>query len=200
MDPRIAALKTTTFSGRRPARRQIVQIRDTVAFLPGNSRAELCKTICEHPDWKTARGDCKVGACMAMLESLEREGILALPAKRDQNRRLFDRKPVRAGESDPQPDIRAKLADLAPLRLEPVEDAEGRQLWNALVDRHHYLGYRQPFGAHVRYFLADRRGRRLGCLLLESSTKTLPARDAWIGRATASATATGTSSRTTPGS
>ena len=57
----------------------------------------------------------------------------------------------------------------------------GRQLWNAFVDRHHYLGYKRPFRAHIRYFVSDREGRKLGCLLFEAATKTLPCRDRWIG-------------------
>ena len=53
--------------------------------------------------------------------------------------------------------------------------------WNALMRRHHYLGYRQPIGCHLRYFLADRDGRRLGCLLYDFAAQRLPVRDRWIG-------------------
>ena len=66
MDPRIEELKTTTFSGRRLSRRQIFEIQETVALLPGNTRSELCKTICQHLNWKSAKGAYKVGACMGM--------------------------------------------------------------------------------------------------------------------------------------
>ena len=37
------------------------------------------------------------------------------------------------------------------------------------------------FGAHIRYFVADREGRRPGCPLFEAAAKTLPCRDSWIG-------------------
>ena len=183
MDQRIIDLKSTTFSGRRVNRRQIADIQETVALLPNDSRNELAKTICEHLGWKTAKGAYKVGACLGMLETLESHGILKLPPKREDSVR--DMKAVDApawtSASDPQPEIAAPLADLRPLRVEPVTDTEGRQLWNAFVDRHHYLGYRRPFGAHVRYFVTDRDGRRLGCMLFEAATKTLPCRDRWIG-------------------
>ena len=49
------------------------------------------------------------------------------------------------------------------------------------LDRHHELGYRHPFGCFLRYWLRDRRGRKLGCLLFEAGTTRLPCRDAWIG-------------------
>ena len=183
MDQRIVDLKSTTFSGRRLTRRQIADIQETVEFLPNDSRNELAKTICEHLSWTTAKGDYKVGACLGMLETLESHGILKLPPKREEKVRAMkdaDR-PVWTSASDPQPEIAVSLADLQPLTLEPVMDIEDRQLWNAFVDRHHYLGYRRPFGAHIRYFVTDRHGRRLGCLLFEAVTKQLPCRDGWVG-------------------
>ena len=151
MDQRIVDLKSTTFSGRCLTRRQIADIQETVEFLPNDSRNELAKTICEHLNWTTAKGDYKVGACLGMLETLESHGILKLPPKREEKVRAMkdaDR-PVWTSASDPQPEIAVSLADLQPLTLEPVTDTEERQLWNAFVDRHHYLGYRTPLrGAH----------------------------------------------------
>ena len=151
MDPRITALHSTTFSGRRLTRRQIAEVRETVDLLPNESRKELCRIICEHLDWVTAKGDDKVGACMGMLEHLERHGILRLPEKRQNMVRANSNKPVWGSASDPAPPVSAPLKELQPLGLEVVTDTEGRQLWNAFVDRHHYLGYRRPFGAHIRY-------------------------------------------------
>ena len=34
--------------------------------------------------------------------------------------------------------------------------------WKERMDRHHELGYRHPFGCFLRYWLRDRRGRKLG--------------------------------------
>ena len=151
MDQRIIDLKSTTFPGRRVNRRRIADIQETVELFPANSRNELAKTIRGHLGWKTAKGAYRVGACLGMLETLESHGILRLPPKREDSVR--DMKAVDAPAwtpaSDPQPEIAAPLAELRPLRVEPVTDTEGRQLWNALVDRHHYLGYRRPFGAQA---------------------------------------------------
>ncbi len=181
MDQRIIDLESTTFSGRRLNRRQIAAIQETVELFPNDSRNELAKTICEHLRWTTAKGAYRVGACLGMLETLERHGILKLPPKREDSVRDMTSGPAWTSASDPQPEIVAPLSALRPLKLEPVTDTEGRQLWNALVDRHHYLGYRRPFGAHVRYFVTDNEGRRLGCLLFDAVTKRLPCRDGWIG-------------------
>ena len=53
--------------------------------------------------------------------------------------------------------------------------------WNEWVQRYHPLGYRQPIGNHVRYWLRDRRGRQLGCLLFDFAARQLACRDRWIG-------------------
>ena len=68
-----------------------------------------------------------------------------------------------------------------PLELEIVAEGEAVEEWKERMDRHHELGYRHPFGRFLRYWLRDRRGRQLGCLLFETGTTRLPCRDAWIG-------------------
>ena len=180
MDPRIENLKSTTFSGRRLTRRQIADVQETVALSPALSRNELSKTICEHLSWTTPKGGYRVAACLRMLESLEECGVLTLPAKR--NTIPGPRAPIaRTARSDPGPAIACPLAELEPLSLRPATQERDIADWDALVDRHHGLGCPRPFGPHLRWFVVDGGGRRLGCLLFEAAAKALPARDAWIG-------------------
>ncbi len=94
MDPRITALQSTTFCGRRLTRRQIAEVQETVEMLPNESRKELCRIICEHLNWVTAKGDYRVGACMGMLDHLEQHGILRLPEKRQNMVRANNSKPA----------------------------------------------------------------------------------------------------------
>ena len=47
MDPRVAALMSTAFLGRRFTRRQIDDIQQTVRMCPNDIRTELSKTICK---------------------------------------------------------------------------------------------------------------------------------------------------------
>ena len=140
MDPRIIALQSTTFSGRRLTRRQIAEVQETVGQLANEIPNELRKIICGHLDGLTAKGDDTVGACMEMLEHLEQHGILRLQEKRQNMVRADSGKLVWSSASDPGPRISAPLTELQPLGPEVVTDAEGCQLWNAFVDRHHYPG------------------------------------------------------------
>ena len=181
MDPRIAALKSTTFLGRRFTRRQIADIQETVGLFPNDSRKELSKTICENLNWTTPRGECRVAAGLRLLEHLEECGILTLPEKRNTAAKSEPKPIVHVRASDPQPEIACGLEALEPLSLEEAASPEDVALWKALVDRYHYLGCPRPFGPSVRWFVRDRRGRPLAVLLFEAAARTLPVRDEWIG-------------------
>ena len=182
MDPLIKKLKSTTFCGRRFTRQQIADIQQTVATFPALSRKELAQTICEHLRWRTPGGSNRVAAALGLLEKLAQAGIVQLPPKRVESIRSGPRQPPPATRrSDPQPLIETGLRELLPLRLLPVEQGVDVQLFNEYIERHHYLGYRQPRGPHLRYFLLDRHGRRLGCLLFSQATHSLRCRDEWIG-------------------
>jgi len=182
VDARIINLDSTTFCGRRFTRRQLADVQQTVASFPALSRKELARTICEHLNWHTPKGDYRVAAGLRLLEELERLGILQLPAKRTQAMRPGPRKaPALTARSAPQAPIEGSLRQLQPLGLELLEASADSALWNEFVERFHYLGYRQPLGPHLRYFLRDCHGRLLGCLLFSQATRALPCRDQWVG-------------------
>ena len=178
MDPRIENLETTTFFGKRLTRKQIALMQETVELFPNDSRRELARTLCENFNWHTPSGTYREQFCLRVLEELEALGILTLPERRERGGRRGP--PVRTEAGEPGEPVDAPLRDLEPVTLEVA--AGGRDLaeWTELVDRYHPRGYRSPIGCHLAYFVLDRSGRRLGCLMFESSGA-LPARDAWIG-------------------
>ena len=66
--------------------------------------------------------------------------------------------------------------------LTRVQNSSQRQLWCEYVDRYHYLGYRIPFGAQLRYFIQSGIDQAsLGCLQFSSPAWRMAARDQWIG-------------------
>lgn len=165
-------------SGRRISEQEIEQICETVELFPRLAFKELAATICEHLGWYTAAGGLKVDACEKLLRKLEARGMLKLPEKR-RHRGGARRKITFTEKTAPGPEINCSLRDLGPVWLEV---AVGRQksLWNEYVQRYHPLGYKQPFGYRMRYFITCGRGR-LGCLLFSGAAKALGARDRWIG-------------------
>ncbi len=174
-------LKSTTFSGRRFTRKQIADIEKTVKTFSTLSRRELAHTVCEHLQWQSANGRNKIQSCLTMLETLQEQGVLSLPAIKTAMQRGPQKTITRTALAKKQADINNKLSLLTPIRLEVVSEKKDVTVWNEYIDRYHYLGYKRPIGSHIRYFIVDQQQRRLGCLMFSYATKTLACRDQWIG-------------------
>jgi len=177
----VDTLRSTTFSGRRFTRRQLARVQETVARFPQLSRTELARTLCEHLRWTTPNGKDKIESCLTLLDALEAHGVATLPAKQV---RKAPRRRIPAFENDPlDAPIDDALSAVAPIRLEPIVAGKDRECWKAYLQTYHYLGYRQPVGAHLGYFVVSApRQQRLGCLLFSASAAwALAPRDHWIG-------------------
>lgn len=177
----VDTLPSTTFSGRRFTRKQLARVQETVARFPKLSRTELARTLCEHLRWTTPNGKYKTESCLTLLEGLEAHGVVTLPGK--QVRKAPQRRIPTFENNPPDPPLEAALSALAPIRLELVGAGEERERWKAYLQTYHYLGYRQPVGAHLGYFVvSEPRQQRLGCLLFSASAAwALAPRDQWIG-------------------
>ena len=156
--------------------------RQTVRWCAGLSRTELARTICEHWGWVSATGAAKVTACLKVLEGLEERGLLRLPGKRPMSRWQTDqaRGAVLSPSTRPGAPLVGELRAVGAIGLEVVQSQGRTRLWNEYVERYHYLGYRQPFGCFLRYFITSTAGL-LGCILMAGAAKALQARDQWIG-------------------
>lgn len=169
--------------GRMVGAEEVRHAQELVRLCSGLSRHELALTLCEHWGWLGATGKPQMRACWKLLERLEKEGLLELPAKRKLRPRSA---PSSAGsevpdeDTAPGPSVECDLRSVEPVRLERIEDRKAVALWSAFVERYHTLGSKPPFGCSLRYFVTSRRGR-LGCLLLASGARALRCRDEWLG-------------------
>jgi hypothetical protein len=167
-----------TFCGRTFSPSEVELMCDIAAQFSALGITEIARTICELLEWKRPNGGLKNHECRLLLEQLATEGKLTLPALRRLGGRGPRRILVAARDSEPMPVECA--AGECELELSLVQGkAESRQ-WRELLERHHYLGCRVPFGAHLRYFVRDR-GREAACLLWTSPAWKMHPRDAWIG-------------------
>ena len=170
-----------TQCGREISRQQLDEILETVGLFPNLSRQELAATISEHLGWVTVTGSNKLDACIKLLEKLECKGLIRLPAKQERYQRNQSPKPILlTNRTARRADVTGNLKDIGPVSVEVVPDKESTGLWNEYVSRYHYLGYKQPFGYFLRYFVESEQGL-LGCLLFAGAAKALRVRDRWIG-------------------
>ena len=166
------------YSGRVFDAAALEQVRGILRAHAGASRQQLSYRVCEALDWRKPDGSLKDMSCRVALLRLHREGLIELPAprRRFEPLRSYAR---RTPQGEPGAWLEAPLSALGTVRLELVERA-GSALWNELIDRYHYLGYKPLPGAQLRYFAYA--GERLVALLGfgAAAWQTAP-RDAWIG-------------------
>jgi hypothetical protein len=166
------------YSGRVFDAAALEQVRGILRAHAGASRQQLSYRVCEALDWRKADGSLKDMSCRVALLRLYREGLIELPAPRRHYEplRSYAR---RTPQGEPGARIEAPLSALGTVRLELVERA-GSALWNELIDRYHYLGYKPLPGAQLRYFAYA--GERLVAVLGfgAAAWQTAP-RDEWIG-------------------
>jgi hypothetical protein len=175
MNP-IAAI---TFAGRRFSSEELTLMRQAATDCAGLGITEISRTICEWLNWKRPNGRLKNHECRLLLERLSEEGVLSLPPLRHCGKR-GPRVPLPSVLSDTQPSIQSAIVDLEPLRLRLIDDAEG-PLFRQFIQRYHYLRYRVPVGANLRYFVESGNGRILAVLQWTSPAWKMAARDQWIG-------------------
>jgi Domain of unknown function (DUF4338) len=168
-----------THCGRRFTSEDLELMRQAAQDYASLGITEIARTICEWLDWKRVNGGLKNHECRLLLERLRDEGFLSLPPLRPCGKR-GSRVPSLSTVSDPQPPIQSMIADLEPITLRLTDGAEGA-LFRQFIQRYHYLGYRVPVGANLRYFVESRNGRILALMQWTSPAWKMAARDRWIG-------------------
>jgi len=176
-------MKQQRFCGREFTAEEVSLIQEVVETCSGISRKELAFTVCELLEWKRAGGGLKARECRDLLERLENQGILTLPAKKNTGAGT-PRKSIRpAGEEPSKKELTGRVEAFTPIEIELVERVEQRQLFKDLISRYHYLGYAMPYGARLQYLCyVSRPGREVvGCLQFSSPAWRMKVRDQWIG-------------------
>jgi len=171
------------FCGREFAAEEVSLIQEVVETCGGISRTELAHTVCELLDWKRANGGLKARECRDLLERLESQGILALPAKKSPGSSKSRKKIAPAGAGQVHSTLTGRVEAFTPLDVKLVESRQQRQLFKELVSRYHYLGYAMPYGARLQYLVYVTKPQRevVGCVQFSSPAWRMRVRDQWIG-------------------
>jgi hypothetical protein len=76
--------------------------------------------------------------------------------------------------------VESSLDQIQPLEIVQVRRSADEPLFNSLIEEHHYLGYEQPVGEHLKY-LVWAQGRPIACVAWSSAPRHIGARDRYIG-------------------
>lgn len=166
--------------GRRVDRADVAFIRDLIAAHPTLSRRKLSVKLCEAWGWSQPNGQPRDMVCRSLMLELHRAGMIELPAVRQTppNPLAVRRKPAPV-VIDTTP-MDGRLRDLPPIEFRQVRRTADEAVLNGLIEQHHYLGYVQPVGEHLK-FLVYAGERPVACFTWSSAPRHLSPRDRFIG-------------------
>jgi hypothetical protein len=168
------------YRGRVITAEDIFFIRELVAEHPTASRRRLSEKLCEAWQWKQANGALRDMVCRGLLLMLHRAGQIELPPVRyTPPNPLVRREPPPPMLVDMAP-LTGALGQIRPITLQQVRKTSDEALFNSLMEQHHYLGYEQPVGEHLKY-LVWAHGRPVACMAWSSAPRHLGSRDRYIG-------------------
>jgi hypothetical protein len=160
----------------------LIDIKKLIEDNPEASRRHLSKLLCEFWDWRQENGIVKDMVCRSLMLLLHRAGHIKLPAARfiARNPIVERHKPAELDSSFDTSAIEAPLGKSASAQVIQIRKTAHEPLFNSLIQSHHYLGYTNPVGEHLKYlFFMD--GRPIACALWTSSARRLKLRDEYIG-------------------
>jgi hypothetical protein len=168
------------YRGRAVTAEDIVFIRGFIADHPFLSRRKLSAHLCEAWQWKQTNGALRDMVCRGLLLTLHRAGEIELPAVRQVSLNPFLRREKPQAVTIDATPIRGALAGIRPISVQQVRRTSEEALFNSLIEQHHYLGYEQPVGEHLKY-LVWAQGRPIACMAWSSAPRHLGSRDRHIG-------------------
>lgn len=155
-------------------------VRDLIARHPEQSRKRLSRTLCEAWNWRQANGALRDMVCRGLMLALHRAGHIELPPVRfvPPNPFLVKARPESI-EVDTSP-LETSLAELGSLIFRQVRREPDEPLFNAMLERHHYLGYSRPVGEHLK-FMVYAGCRPIALFAWSSAPRHLGPRDRYLG-------------------
>lgn len=138
------------YCGREFSACELERIRQLIAEDPPRNRAALSRKVCDELGWLRADGGRKEMSCRVAMLRMERDGLLRLPPPERGNGNGRNR-PRLTTASAPREPITCAVGALGEVSLRPVTETVDSGLWNELIERYHYLGYKPLPGAQLRY-------------------------------------------------
>jgi len=166
------------YCGRTFTVAELELIRELIAADPPLSRYRLSRAVCERLCWQRGAGRLKDMSCRVALLRMQADGLIELPPPRCAKPKAFTI-PADMELAVQAPSCSAAV-DLDSLRTDLIEKPCDSLLWNAYIERHHYLGHRLIPGAQLRYFVRCA-GEIIGLLSFGASAWKIKPRDDFIG-------------------
>lgn len=174
-------VKPFRFRGKNYTAGEIESVRRLIAENPGASRWALSRRLCEAWDWRHPNGNLRDMVARSLMLELHRAELIELPEKRQHSRNYL------AQRQKPEPVpllvwscVDAPLREIRPLDIRQVRRTGQEKLFGSFIETHHYLGYTQPVGEHLKYLIYAQ-GTPVACMAWSSAPRHIGCRDRYIG-------------------
>ena len=139
------------YCGREFTEAEIEIIRELLAQSPPLNRYRLSQTVCERLNWRRANGQLKDMSARVALLRMQADALIMLPPPRRAKPVTFKAHPhIERAVLEP---TSVPTVELAQISIHLVAKKADSLLWNAYIERHHYLGHQPLPGAQLRYFV-----------------------------------------------
>lgn len=168
------------YRGRPVTAADVRFITELIARHAGESRRRLSARLCEAWEWRQPNGALRDMVARGLMLALWRAGHIELPQIRQRpcNPLVARVRPETVGV-DRTP-VCTSLRELGPLEFRQVRRTPEERLFNSLLHQHHYLGYTQPVGEHLK-FMVYAGTRPLALFAWSSAARHLGPRDRYLG-------------------
>lgn len=168
------------YRGRDVDEDDVAFIRDLITRHPELSRRGLSQELCRAWDWRQENGALRDMVCRGLMLALHRAGHIELPPVRARPPNPLVVRARRAPVGVDTTPIEGDLRELPSLEFRQVRRTGDEPVFDGLVEEHHYLGYTQPVGEHLKYLVLAGE-RPVACFALSSAPRHLGPRDRFIG-------------------
>ena len=151
-----------------------------IADNPEESRRALSQRVCREWSWIQPNGALKDAVCRGLMLKLHREGFIKLPPRKKRfTGGCQSQKKIKNIDIEQTP-IVSVVKQLLPIEFRQVRKTSYEKLFNSLIEQHHYLGYTQPVGEHLKHLVFSG-GRPIACFVFSSAPYSILHRDLFIG-------------------
>ncbi len=150
----------------------IERIQRTIQMSSDRSRSNLSREVYQWMDWRSANGKLQEVSCRKTLLELHRRKVIELPVC---DKEYSFQKPS-SKEKIILPEFvktNCKLEELGKIEVFPVSSrySKDSKIWNAMMDKYHYLGKGPLCGAQIRYLVSSEKYGVVGELSFSTSSK-----------------------------
>lgn len=158
----------------------VEDIKRLISENPKDGRFRLSKKLCIAWNWRQANGALRDMVCRGFLLELERCGHIKLPPRKQTPPNPFSNRVKPAHVSIDTTSVYGKVSEIQPIQINQVRRTPSERLFNSLMSEHHYLGYSQPVGEHLKYIVYSK-GHPIACFAFSSAPRHIGSRDKFIG-------------------